>query len=287
MEYASLIYHSYKKKNDNLNLMYLLASDNINQFYVRVKYLQQYKEYRGKQISLIKRLNAVIELKIKELSVKKKEKIQLVNKQLTERATILSEREETNRIVEVLSKKESNLKRELDDKKRVAKRLQNEIEELIKREAEKNKFGRLTPEERIISTDFSKNKGRLPWPTEQGIVTEQFGEHRHAVIKNLTIRNNGIDITSVPNSVVRAIFKGTVSKVFTIKGANSTVIIRHGNFYSVYHNLINVRVKIGDQISTKQYIGEVFTDLRNSETVLHFEIWRELEKQNPEDWLSN
>lgn len=287
MEYSNLIYHSFKNKNANLNLMYLLASDDVNQFYLRIKYLQQYKEYRIKQINLINRLNKVIELKLKELAIQKQEKVVLINKQLTERANIKSEQEETREIVNILSKKEENLKKDLDDKKRIARKLEREIEELIKREAEKNKFARLTPADKIISEDFSKNMGGLPWPVEQGIVTEQFGEHQHAVIKNLTIRNNGIDISSIPNSQVRAIFKGEVSKVFTIKGANTTVIIRHGNYYTVYHNLVNVRVKVGDRVMVKQVIGDVFTDMRKGETVLHFEIWEELEKHNPEEWLSN
>lgn len=286
-EYASLIYHSFKNKNANLNMMYLLASDDINQFHRRIKYLQQYKDYREKQIKLINRLNEIIRIKLIELSLQRQEKIKLINKQLTERATIQTEREETNRVIGVLSSKEENLKKELEEKKRIAGSLEDEIEKLIRKEAEKNRFERLTPADRIISTDFSKNKGRLPWPTEQGIVTEKFGEHQHAVIKNLTIRNGGIDISSVQNSKVRAIFKGTVSKIFTIKGANPTVIVRHGNYYSVYHNMVNVRVKVGDIVDTKQYIGDVFTDNRNGETVLHFEIWEELDKQNPEEWLSN
>lgn len=286
-EYGSLIYHSFKNKNANLNLMYLLASDNINQFHRRIKYLQQYKEYREKQIKLINRLNEIIRIKLIELSLQKQEKIKVLNKQLTERATIQNEREEANRIIGVLSSKEESLKKELDEKKRIAGQLESEIEKLIRKEAEKNRFGKLTPADRIISTDFSKNRGRLPWPTEQGVVTEEFGEHRHAVIKNLTIRNGGIDISSVPNSKVRAIFRGTVSKIFTIKGANPTVIIRHGNYYSVYHNIVNVKVKVGDIVETKEYIGDIFTDGRDGETVLHFEIWEELEKQNPEDWLSN
>jgi septal ring factor EnvC (AmiA/AmiB activator) len=189
--------------------------------------------------------------------------------------------------VGVLSKKEKSLNSELEEKKKIAKRLESEIKEIIKKEAEKNKYARLTPAEKIISEDFAKNRGSLPWPTEQGIITDKFGEHQHAVIQNLTVRNNGIDISSIPNSKVRAIFMGTVSKVFTIKGANTTVIIRHGNFYTVYHNLVNVRVKTGDRVTTKQYIGDIFTDSRNGETVLHFEIWEELDKKNPEEWLSN
>jgi len=127
----------------------------------------------------------------------------------------------------------------------------------------------------------------LPWPTEQGVITEHFGEHDHPVIKNIKVRNNGIDITTVSDSRARAIFTGDVSKVFTIKGANTTVIIRHGNYYTVYHNLKGVNVHPGDKVTTKQIIGKVYSDVKTGETILHFELWKEMEKQNPEEWLSN
>lgn len=286
-EYASLIYHAFKNRNSELNFMYLLASESFNQFYIRLKYLQQYKAYRKKQVALIERLNLVIEHKIRELTASREEKRKLMNEALSMRATLISDSKETDRIVEVLQQREEELRKQLKEKERIAQKLEKEIEELIKREARNNTFARLTPEEKIISTDFANNLGRLPWPTQQGVITDRFGEHPHPVIKNLMVRNNGIDISTIPGAEVRAIFDGVVSKVFSIKGANTTVIIRHGNYYTVYHNLTSVMVKVGDQVRTKQVIGTVFSGEDSNETRLHFEIWKELEKQDPEKWLSN
>ncbi len=286
-EYSNLVYHAFKNRNNNLNFMYLLASEDINQFYLRFKYLQQYKDYRIKQINLINKLNEVIEKKIIKLNENKKDKVKLINRKLTERATLKMEIEEADIIINTLKKKESVLIKELDDKKRIAKRLEKEIEDLIKEETKRKKFKSLTPQERLITLDFEKNRGRLPWPTERGVITEFFGENNHPVMKNLKVKNNGIDISTVPNSKVRALFKGEVSKIFAIKGANSTVIIRHGNFFTVYHNLINVSVKVGDIVETKQIIGIVYSDVKSGETIIHLEIWKELELQNPSEWLSN
>lgn len=285
-EYANLIYHAFKNRNANLNFMYLLASDDINQFYIRFKYLQQYKEYRYKQVELIKKLNLVIELKIVELVQKRREKTDLINKELAERATLINETKQTDRIVTVLSKKEEDLKKELRQKEKIAKKLEKEIEDVIKSEAKRSRFDALTPGDKIISNDFSKNMGRLPWPTEQGVITDRYGEHPHPVIKNLLVRNNGIDISTVKGSRARTIFEGEVSKIFSIKGANTTVIIRHGNFYTVYHNIVNVTVKVGEAVSLNQFLGDVYSDPESNETILHLEIWKELEKQNPEKWLS-
>ncbi|MBN1598470.1 MAG: peptidoglycan DD-metalloendopeptidase family protein [Bacteroidales bacterium] len=286
-EYATLIYYAFKNRNSELNFMYLFASKDVNQFYARYKYLQQYKDYRLKQIKLIIVLNKAIEDKISELNIKRGKKIDLVNTKLFERANLHTERENNDNIIKRLQQQEEELLKELENKKRIAEKLNKEIEDLIKREARRNKFEELTPEEKIISTNFESNKGRLPWPTTQGIITEGFGEHAHPVLKNVKVRNNGIDISTIKNSEVRAIFNGVVSKVFTIKGANSTVIVQHGSFFTVYHNLINTKVKVGDKVQTKQVIGNVYTDSKNGESVIHLEIWRELEKQNPELWLSN
>jgi murein hydrolase activator len=127
----------------------------------------------------------------------------------------------------------------------------------------------------------------LPWPTKQGVITEFFGENEYADMKNLKVRNNGIDITTVGNSYIRAIFKGEVSAIFAIKGTNSTVLIRHGNYFTVYHNLVNVRVKVGDKIETKEIIGNVYQDKNTGESIVHFEIWKETDLMNPVEWLSN
>ncbi len=286
-EYSSLIYYAFKSSNHNLNFMYLLASKNINQFYLRLKYLQQYKEYRVKQINLINRLNVVIEEKIVALNETKKEKVDLINAKLMERANLKGEIEEADRIIYVLKGKESELESDLEKKKRLAEKLDQEIESIIKEASRKNRFASLTPEDRIISDDFAKNKGLLPWPTKQGVITEFFGENEYADMKNLKVRNNGIDITTVGNSYIRAIFKGEVSAIFAIKGTNSTVLIRHGNYFTVYHNLVNVRVKVGDKIETKEIIGNVYQDKISGESIVHFEIWKETDLMNPIEWLSN
>jgi septal ring factor EnvC (AmiA/AmiB activator) len=286
-EYSNLIYYAFKSSNHNLNFMYLLASKNINQFYLRLKYLQQYKDYRVKQINLINRLNVVIEEKIVDLNEIKKEKVNLINRKLIERANLKGEIEEADRIIYVLKGKETELESDLEKKKRIAAKLDKEIESIIKEESRKNRFASLTPEDRIISDDFAKNKGVLPWPTKQGVITEFFGENEYADMKNLKVRNNGIDITTVGNSYIRAIFKGEVSAIFVIKGTNSTVLIRHGNYFTVYHNLVNVRVKVGDKIETKEIIGNVYQDKNTGESIVHFEIWKETDLMNPVEWLSN
>ncbi len=286
-EYSNLIYYAFKSSNHNLNFMYLLASENINQFYLRLKYLQQYKEYRLKQMNLISRLNFVIEEKIVALNETKKEKVDLINKKLIERANLKGEIDEADRIIYVLKGKENELESDLEKKKQIAEKLDKEIESTIKEESRKNRFASLTPEDKIISDDFAKNKGLLPWPTKQGVITEFFGENEYADMKNLKVRNNGIDITTVGNSYIRAIFKGEVSAIFAIKGTNSTVLIRHGNYFTVYHNLVNVRVKVGDKIETKEIIGNVYQDKITGESIVHFEIWKETDLMNPVEWLSN
>jgi murein DD-endopeptidase MepM/ murein hydrolase activator NlpD len=148
-------------------------------------------------------------------------------------------------------------------------------------------YDQLTPEEKLISDNFQGNKGKLPWPTERGVVTSRFGKHQHAVLKQVTVQNDGIDISTVQGAEARALFDGVVSKVVAILGANYTVIIRHGNFLTVYQNLINVRVKPGEEVSVKQILGTIFTEEDTNSTLLHIEIWKELNKQNPEDWLSS
>jgi murein DD-endopeptidase MepM/ murein hydrolase activator NlpD len=119
---------------------------------------------------------------------------------------------------------------------------------------------------------------------ERGVITEHFGVHRHPVLKNVQVKSNGIEITTEAGSEVRAVFDGEVSRVFAISGGNMAVIIRHGSFLSVYSNLKEVNVKAGQQVKTKQKIGAIFSD--ENKTALKFQVWRENEKMNPEDWIS-
>jgi septal ring factor EnvC (AmiA/AmiB activator) len=286
-EYANIIYNTYKDYNEYNNLIYILASKSVNQAYSRIKYLIQYKEFRKKQLILIKALENEIKHQTKTLEKSREEKIALISKEMKQKNELLTDRKQKDRAYGELKQKERELEKQLREKERIAEKLEKQIEELILKEEKDNKYAVLTPEQKLISDNFSSNKGRFHWPTQFGVVTSKFGEHPHPVIKNITVRNNGIDISTVNGAEVRSLFTGEVSKVFTIKGANSTVLIRHGQFLTVYHNLINVRVKAGEKVRTKEVIGNVYTDNQRNSSVLHFEIWKNIEKLNPEDWLSN
>lgn len=289
-EYAKLIVNAYKNRSSNDVRMYLFASKSFNQAYKRIKYIQQFTAYRKQQVKLINTLQKVIIEKNNELVRQKEEKRKYFNDEKHAQLELKKDKYEKNSLVKKLSKREKELKMDIDNKKQIAKRLEREIRKIIEEEARKNAkknlYEKLTPEEKLISENFDKNKGRLPWPTRQGVVIDKFGEHNHPVLRNIKVRNNGIDIGTITNSEVFAIFNGDVTKVIAIPGANYTVIIRHGSFLSVYQNLGYVTVKTGDWCTTNQYIGNVFTDNKRKESVLHFEIWKELEKQDPELWLS-
>jgi murein DD-endopeptidase MepM/ murein hydrolase activator NlpD len=173
-------------------------------------------------------------------------------------------------------------------------RLQQEIERVIAAEAKKagKKSSKdsgfaLTTAEKVLSGDFSGNQGKLPWPVQRGLITDHFGEHPHAILKHVVVRNSGIDITTQANAKARTVFKGEVTKIVAIPGGNMAVIIRHGNYLTVYSNLSEVFVKEGQKVTTKEEIGTVFTDKdEDNKTILKFQLWRENNKLNPEDWLS-
>jgi septal ring factor EnvC (AmiA/AmiB activator) len=144
-----------------------------------------------------------------------------------------------------------------------------------------------TPEQKLIGENFAENRGRLPWPVEKGIITSQFGLQNHPVLKYVTENNPGIEITSLGKTTVRSIYKGEVAKVFPIPGANMTVIIRHGKYLTVYNNIVDLKVKAGDKVETKQPIGIVYCETENgNKAILKFMIFEEKEKLDPEAWIS-
>lgn len=286
-EYSDLIFFAFKNQSTEFNFMYLLAANDLNKFYARVKYLQQYKDYRKEQGKLIIALKRTIERKVDELTKKREIEKKLMNRLTYEKASLVKDSEETDIVVKELKKQESDLLKDIEDKKKIYKKLDNEIAELIKAEAKKTNFKELNSDLKIIAKNFEDNRGRLPWPTSQGVVVNKFGDHPHPVIKGVNVNNSGIDISTSNHAIIRCIYKGKVSKIFNIKGANNTVIIQHGNYFTVYHNLVNISVKSGQMLNMNESIGEVYTDPKSGESIVHFEIWKELEKQDPETWLSN
>lgn len=285
--YADFIIYSYKNHNHFSIAVYLLASNNINQFYLRKKYLEQLKEARVKKILLINKISETIELEIIKLDEDRNKIRVSLEKIKFEQINLSKEKHRKERSVRELSGEESALKKSLNDKRKVEEEIEKRLEALIREEAKKSKYAKLTPEQELIATDFQNNRGRLPWPTRQGIITGTFGEQWHPFIKGVKIQNNGIDITSLNGELVRCVFNGEVSRIFRIKGAEYTVIVKHGSYYTVYHNLNNIIVSVGDKVKTKSTLGYVSKGKEGEDSIIHFEVWKGLNKLNPEEWISN
>lgn len=289
-EYARLVYYAYRNHTDYEKIMFILAGETISQSYQRYKYLKYISDYRIQKASEIEALVKQLNTKKEELNKLKNEKLGLLEEKEREQDKLLSERSRRSGMVTDLERRESQLKKDIKDKERIARELEAKIREIIEEEARKlnsdNIYAALTPEQELVGNDFRRNMGKLPWPVDRGIITTGFGNNEFPGLRGSSVRNNGIDINSASGTEVRAVFEGEVTKVFAILGANYTVLIRHGAYLSVYQNLVNVRVKTGDKVLTKEVLGEAFSDQENKVSMVHFEIWQERNILNPEDWLS-
>ncbi len=287
--YALMIVNLYKKKSRSYQGMYFLASDNLNQLYKRIYTVRLYNSFLRKQRRRFEDLKTTLVEKNEELEDLKKGKDKVLHITRNEAMTIQQEMNEKNKMVKQLKQKQKQIEEEIRNKEKIARKLESELKKFIDEERKKAKVANkeiVTPADRVISGDFEKNTGKLPWPTQRGIVTGKYGEHAHPDYKNVIVRNDGIYISTTAGEKVRSIFKGVVSKVFTIPGENYTVIVRHGQYFSLYHNLVNVVVKPGQTVNIKDILGTVFTDNNSNESILYFQIWKETERRDPEMWLA-
>ena len=229
-QYEMLVQFTFWNKNKNDWLMFILSADNFNMAYKRMKYIQQYARHRKEQAMLIKFMQNDLKIEINELEKIILQKEALATQKAGENRNLEREKRGKDRMVQELSGQEKELKNRIAENQKIARKLEKEIAAIIKAGASKgrsrNMYDQLTPEEKLISDNFQGNKGKLPWPTERGIVTSRFGKHQHAVLKQVTVQNDGIDISTVQGAEARALFDGVVSKVVAILGANYTVIIR-------------------------------------------------------------
>lgn len=215
--------------------------------------------------------------------------------QKSERTKLKEQQKKQDQLVADLQKKEKSLKAELKKQQQLANKLNKQIEDKIAAEAKKSvsKAGKdntytLTKEEKLVSGNFEKNKGRLPWPVEKGILTGSFGKQAHPVLKHVSVDNKGVYIQCPKGTKARAVFDGEVTQVFSIPGSNNAVIIKHGAYRTVYANLTKVYVKAGDKVKPKQDIGIIYTDTDDgNKTELYFQVWKDKQLQNPELWLSH
>lgn len=286
-DYEKAILNSYRSLKGNREIGYILSAKDFNQGYKRVKYLQQVTKFRRQESEIIHELKNEIEISKKKMEEDLERVSDLKAGEEQQKQLLQVEQNRKQNVVQALSSKESQLKRELEEKKRIARKIEDEIARIIDEERKKKVTNELTPEQKIVSDDFYENKGRLPWPVERGVITSHFGVQKHPVLKFVTENNIDIEITSSGITPVRSVFKGEVASVFSIRGANMSVIIRHGRYFTVYQNIVGVKVKKGDKVETKQEIGQVFSDSENGDrTVLKFMVFNENLKLDPELWIS-
>ncbi len=305
-------------------LMFVFSSNSLNQSYRRIRYLREYSAWRKKEAIKISEQQAELEKKKAELAKTRSEKNAMLGKR-TDAANKLKQKEKSQKeVVEDLKKKEKELQKELNAQRKQAAALNRRIEQLIAEEARKaaeearraaeaakkatnadKKSGKnasagevrksqtkggyaMTKDELELSNSFSQNKGRLPMPLSgKYMIVGHFGQQQHQELKYVQVNSSGIDIQTTPGTTARSVFNGVVTRVFVMPGYNSSVIIRHGNYLTIYSNLSEVFVKAGDKVTTRQSIGRIYSDPEeNNRTVLHFQLWKETTKLNPEPWLN-
>lgn len=290
--YAGMLRYARRNGNKNNQLLYLLSSEDFNQAYKRFIYLKQYANYRKKQVELINAVKRILDSKVVQLERQKNTKNELLRGKENESELLVQKKLDQNRYHAQLQKKQRELKKKLNKQRRVEEKLEREIERIIAEEARKaaelaakNEMSVIRADTKL-SADFAANKGKFPWPVAKGVITEKFGEHPHPVLKQVKVRNSGINITTGKNTKAQAIFSGEVSRVVAIPGGNMAVIVRHGGYLTVYSNLSKVFVTAGQKVQTKQAIGEIFTDATEGDkAILKFQLWHENKKENPEDWI--
>lgn len=301
-EYAKMVYFAWKNKSTWNKWMFILAAEDFNQAYQRMRYFQQYADFRKKQAELITQNSEKINQENQKLSHQKEDKNKLMSNEREEQNQLLNEKDAQNKVHAELSQQEKELKKEIKEKQRQSRKLQKKIKAIIAEEIrkERERIARLEAEnakknnndkvkpipiDLNLEKTFVANKGKLPWPVSQGFISSRFGKHAHAVVKSVQEDNKGIDIVTNKGQSARAIFDGTVTAVTAISSYNKVVLIKHGNYYSLYSKLDEVSVKQGDKVVAGQKLGSIFTDPITGKTEISLQIWKNTSPLNPEYWI--
>ena len=291
-DYSDMIFNSYKSRLKENRLMFLLSAENFLQAFKRSQYFEQFSKNRKEMALSIQIKVGTVKKIIDTLKTKISEKDSLINFNLSEKKILSNEKKEQNNLIRSLRKRESAYKKQINDKQRQASLLNKEIDRLIKeaiKESNKNSslstFS-LTPEAKALAESFSKNKGKLPWPVERGVIIQKFGLQSHPVVKTTKIKSNGIVIATTKNANIRSVFNGKVLSILKFKGSNLTVLIQHGNYISVYKNLSKVYVNKGQNVESFDIIGEVFSSNSESKTTLQFSIFNNTTALDPYLWIA-
>ena len=281
-EYAAMIVKAYQYQNDYNKLLFIFSSKDFNDLYTRLKYLEKYAEYRKQQALLIKDTQKDIKKRIETYNAKRKEKRSLFSNYTDQKKNLTSEVNSKNSILSNLKSKENQLKKQLKKKKERDRKLKEAIKKEIEREILAKKGIDLK-----LSAEFKTNKGKLPWPTK-GIVIGKYGKQKHPIY-DIYENNNGIDIKASKGSEVKSIFKGKVSNIIFSPAFQNAILVNHGEYFTVYSNIGEVKVKSGQLIATGESLGTVYSDVDKNKTEVHLEIWigndNKTATVNPEIWL--
>ena len=298
-EYATMIQKSYQNKSQQSRLMFLLSSENFFQAFKRMQYMKQYTQYRkeqGEQIMV--KTDELTQLNI-DLTNQRKEKDQLIASNNRAKAQLMKEMKSQKDLLGSIRQNESKYASAIRKKKREARKIDQQIEKLIRNaiaasnkkagagkvtKASSNKFI-LTPEATLVANNFSANKGKLIWPVEKGIKSQGFGVYKDAVYPGIKHQSNGVIITTDEGAMARAIFEGEVIAILSVPGGNKGVQIKHGNYISTYYNLSDLYVKKGDKVAIKAALGKIYTNRSNGQTRLKFYLYQDTSRLNPEDWV--
>ncbi|MFA8450301.1 MAG: murein hydrolase activator EnvC [Bacteroidales bacterium] len=301
-EYAQMIYFAWKNKSIWNKWMFILAAEDFNEAYQRMRYYQQYSAFRKKQSELIKKNSNDINNEIEILNKKKTEKQSLIISQNQEKHNLISEKNSQGKVVSEINQKKKELEKELKEKQKQARKIYKKIEKLIAAElkakekrAKKLKANnkpvdastKLTLKELKLNKEFIANKGKLPWPVAKGFIASSYGIHTHEKEKRVQDEQKGIRFITNKGQDARSVFNGIVTTVYPMFDYDIIVIISHGEYITVYHNLSNVYVKKDDIVKTGQPIGKIFTDPINGKTEMEFLIYKDKQKKylNPKYWI--
>tara|TARA_B000000475_G_scaffold109496_1_gene88739 strand:- start:328 stop:1521 length:1194 start_codon:yes stop_codon:yes gene_type:complete len=291
VNYTYLIQQAYKSRKHFNRLLFLFSSRDFQQAYKRLSYMRQISQYRLSQANTISVKQAELDDNIFILKKQKSIKQNLIDNKQIEYELYNKEQAQEAISLAALSEKEKELKKALEEKKNQRKKIQKEIERIIADELKKvansssiKKFAS-TPEAIKLSNSFNSNKGSLPWPVSKGLVISKFGKQKHPVLAGVNIENNGVEIATEAQSACRSIFKGKVSSILTMPNGTKVVMIRHGEYISVYSNLGEVFIEKEQEVSTKENIGLVYTSKQEGATVIDFQLWKSSQKLDPQSWL--
>lgn len=301
-EYGRMIYNASKLNRGLSIVSFVFSSGTFNQLYSRLMYLKQYTDNRKQQAEQIEKLSVQLAEERVILDEKKAEKEKVLAEEQKERNQLNKMKQEQQGIVNTLSKKEKDIRKQIAATKKQQDQLNRMIKQVIEDEIRRaeaaakkenstatKKSGSsmpMTPEVEALSSSFAGNKGRLPWPVQIGFISQGYGTYPHPTLKGITMESDGIDIRTQPNSDVRAVFDGTVTKITTMPGFGGTIIIKHGEYYTMYSKLKTITVKTGQTVSAKSVIGQVATGA-NGESEVHFQTWKGLQVMNPSTWITS